>query len=119
MGLDTYASRSPRRIALTDEDREILGALELPLVEWDGDGGFRGKVYDELVGEITNISLYNEWILPEEVAEMAASFEVCNPEEVARSTKDYRFPSTADEIRALQRLFRICANRGIGFVGWW
>jgi hypothetical protein len=119
MGLDTYASRSPAEDGLTPEDIAVFDTLDLRLCEWIGDGSFRGKVYDELVLEVTGISLYQQWIPCEEVARMAAAFEACDPDAVARNTRHHRYPATADEVRALRTLLRICADRGLGFAGSW
>jgi hypothetical protein len=117
VGLDTYAERVEGD--LTQEDRSVFEALDLTLCEWIGDGSFRGKVYDEVVSAVTGVSLYREWISPEEVAKMAAAFQSCDPEAVARATKDDRYPATPDEVRALGELLRICAGRGLGLAGSW
>ena len=118
MGLDTYPSRQPGDIILTLEDVAALTEVDLPLCEFGPRGGFRGKVYADLVEHVTTgLSLYREWIPPEEVAEMAAAFEACDPEAVAQASQADYYPATADEVRALRRLFRICANRGLGLYG--
>jgi len=119
MGLDTYASHSPDGDGLTPEDMAVFDALDLRLCEWIGDGSFRGKVYDELVLEVAGVSLYQEWIPWEDVVLMAEAFEACDPEAAARSTRSHRYPASADEVRALRTLFRICADRGLGFSGSW
>ncbi|HJW75398.1 MAG TPA: hypothetical protein VJ787_06980, partial [Thermoleophilia bacterium] len=84
MGLDTYASRSRDDIVLTPEDKAVFESLDLKLCEWIGDGSFRGKVYLDVVDTVAGVCLTMEWISPEEVAEMAAAFEACDPEEVSR-----------------------------------
>ncbi len=119
MGLDTSASREPDRIVLTPEDETVFKALRLPLCEWIGDGSFRGKVYIDVVDAVAGVCLTADWITPEEVAEMAAAFEACDPEAVAQATADDRYDTSADEVRALRRLLRICADRGLGLVGSW
>jgi hypothetical protein len=119
MGLDTFASRSPDGIVLTAEDKAVFEALELTLCEWIGDGSFRGKVYIDVIDRVTGVCLTQEWIPPEEVAEMAAAFEACDPEAVAQASEDDHYPATADEVRALRYLLRLCVNRGLGLVGSW
>jgi hypothetical protein len=119
MGLDTYASRSPGDVVLTPEDEVVFEALDLHLCEWIGDGSFRGKVYLDVVDAVAGVCLTTGWITPEEVAEMAIAFEACDPEEVAQATEDDRYPATADEVRALRHLLRLCADRGLGLVGCW
>jgi len=104
---------------LTAEDLAVFGALDLPLCEWgvyDDSVSFRGKVYNMVVMEVADDTLVQEWIPPEEVAEIAKAFEACDPEAVAASAQ-YRYEVTATEIRALRTVFTLCAARGIGLVG--
>jgi hypothetical protein len=119
VGLDTYPSRTPDHTTLTPEDHAALDELDLPLCEFGPHGGFRGKVYEDLVHRVTAgaLSLYQLWIPPEEVAEMAAAFEACDPEAVAQASEADYYPATADEVRALRYLLRLCANRGLGLYG--
>jgi hypothetical protein len=69
-----------------------------------------------VVMEVADDTLVQEWIPPEEVAEIAKAFEACDPEAVAASAQ-YRYEVTATEIRALRSVFTLCAARGIGLVG--
>ena len=114
MGLDTLASRTPGRLSLTDEDERAFDGLELcGGIVSGGGGSFRGKVYDGLVLGVTGVSLYQEWIPPETVGEMAEALERCDAESVAE-------PGSAPEVvRDLARFFRICDDRGLGLIGWW
>jgi hypothetical protein len=77
-------------------------------------------VYDELVERVTGVSLYQEWIPPETVQEMAAALSRLSPEELARMWvgEDYE-EDNVREMEDLQRHFQICAKRGLGLVGWW
>ncbi len=117
MGLDTYASRSPDDVVLTPEDEAVFEALDLNLCEWVGDGSFRGKVYISVIDAVAGVCLSMGWIPPREVAEMAAAFEACDPETVSQATSDDHYPATADEVRALRYLLRLCADRGLGLLG--
>ncbi len=117
MGLDTYPSRSAHEIALTLEDELSLAALDLRLCEWLGYGAFRGKVYLDVVDRVAAVCLTQDWIAPEEVAEMAAAFEACDVEEVVRASARDHYPVTGEEVRSLSRLFRTCADLGLGLIG--
>ncbi len=119
MGLDIYLSRTAWDVTLTSEDRAALDGLRLPLCEWSGRGSFRGKVYLDVVDEVAGLNLGEEWTPPEEVARMAAAFEACDPDEVARASDGAHYAVSADDARALRHLFRLCADRGIGLVGSW
>jgi hypothetical protein len=123
MGLDTYASRSPGDIKLTAEDRLAFeqAAIELCGGIMSGDGGssFRGKVYLDAVDRVADASLGAEWIPPEEVRDIAAAFERCDPARVVADSKDDRYPVSEVEVRELRRFFRLCAERGLGLIGWW
>lgn len=117
MGLDTYPSRVRDDISLTPDDEDVLGELELSLCEWGRRGSFRGKVYIDLVQRVTGATLMEEWIPPEEVVRMAEVFEACDPEAVSQACRDDYYPVSTAEVRALRKLLRICANRGLGLVG--
>jgi hypothetical protein len=118
MGLDVSASRCPDDVALTREDRAVFASLDLPLCEWIGDGSFRGKVYIGIVAEVAGVCLHEGWMPPEEVREIAAAFESCDPEKVSERSLSSRYLNTADEVRALTKLFKVCADRRLGLIGW-
>jgi hypothetical protein len=120
MGLDTYAAPLPDA-ELGEEDRKAFVAADLQLCGgiWSGDpGSFRGKVYAAVVERVAGVSLYDEWIPPGTVREMARAFAACDPEAVAREMAGEVGATTSAEIRALGRFLRICADRGLGLVGW-
>jgi len=119
MGLDTFASRSPGDVVLSPEDQAVFAALDLPLCEWIGTGSFRGKLYDLAVLEVTGSTLYQEWISPEEVAQMAAALEACPPERAPELGSYGSRRLTTAEAQALRDFFRVCADRGLGLLGWW
>jgi hypothetical protein len=116
VGLDTFASTAPGEPKLTAEDERAFEEAGLELcggIYSGGGGSFRGKVYAELVQEVTGVSLYERWLPPEAVREMAAALEECDPEAVAESG----IPPGV--VADLARFFRICADRDLGLVGWW
>jgi hypothetical protein len=121
MGLDTYAARS-REGDLTDQDTQAFEAADLQLCGgiWSGGGpSFRGKVYSDVVERVSGVSLYEEWIPPETVREMADAFARCDPEAVAREMTGEVHAPTAGEVATLGAFFRLCADRGLGLTGWW
>jgi hypothetical protein len=123
MGLDSYASRSPGDIELTvgDEQAFMVAGIELCGGLQSGDGGssFRGKVYLDVVDRVADATLMAEWIPPEEVREIAAAFERCDPARVAEESEGDHYPATESEVVNLTRFFSLCAERGLGLVGWW
>lgn len=118
MGLDTFASRSRGDVALTPEDERAFedARIELCGGMYSGEGGsFRGKMYASVVLDVADVSLFQEWIPPEVVGEMAAAFDRCDPERVAAEERDV----TPAEILELRRFLHLCADRGLGLIGWW
>ena len=121
MGLDTFASRSPDDIELTEEDLQAFQAANISLCGGifsgdGGDGSFRGKVYAMIILEITEESLYQEWIPPETVCKMhrrLAAYE-------SSMTKDDQETDVTDiEILNLCKFFQVCCERGLGLINWW
>ena len=79
MGLDTFAARTPQDEELGEKDsRAFAGIVLCGGMHSGSDGCFRGKVYDSLIEGVTGVSLYQEWITPEVVREMAAALEACD-----------------------------------------
>lgn len=123
MGLDTYASRSPDEVELTAEDRQAFeqAAIELCGGFWSGFGdhaSFRGKVYVAVVDRVAGASLLAEWIPPEEVRAIAAAFELCDPMHVVEASQGDHYPVTGFEVGELRRFFHLCAELGLGLIGW-
>ena len=120
MGLDTYAARSAKG-DLPDEDELVFDRADLQLCGGlhSGSGGsFRGKVYADIVKHVTGVSLYEEWIPPDTVREMAQAFDLCDPEAVQSEIAGSAYAISPYEVHELQRFFRICADRGLGLVSW-
>ena len=118
MGLDTFPSRAGDRVTLTPRTtppwRRSTCRCASGLAP-----ALRGKVYLSIVYAVAGMSLCEDWIPPQDVARLAAAFEACDPEAAADASKDDHYPVTAREVRALRDLFRLCADRGIGLLGWW
>jgi len=116
VGLDNYASTSPD-LDLTDEDRKAFEAANIHLGQ--GDGGFRGKLYQELILNVTGVSLYQDWIPPEVVRGMCEALERCDPEEVTKDMKVYKDSNSPFAVGELRKFFRVCVERNLGLVSSW
>jgi len=123
MGLDVYVVRSPD-VGLTEEDEHAFDEAGIELcggISSGGGGSFRGKVYDTLIPDLTGVSLYQTWIPPETVKQMAEALRRVDPQEFERviakkySWEDY----SAHTIVHLCKFFDICAERGLGLAGDW
>ncbi len=124
MGLDSFASREPDDLVLTEDDEKTFEGTGIELcggILSGDDSSFRGKVCSTLVEEVTNESLYNERLPPETVKKMAETLSKHTPAELAGinlSVNAYD-DRTEKEMAGLQKFFRVCAERGLGIIGWW
>lgn len=123
MGLDNFASRARDDVVLTEADEEAFVSADLRLAggifSCDG-GSFRGKLYWDVVYEATGESLLDEWLPPATVVAMADALSRHTPAELVDlhdETGAIR-PTTEDQMVDLQRFFAICAERGLGIIGW-
>ena len=119
MGLDTFAAHTPEDIELTEEDLQAFEEANIALCggifsSGGNDGSFRGKVYAEMILEVTGQSLYAEWIPPETVKEMYDTLMAVDPEEAA----DWGYRNTTQEVLELRKFFKVSVERGLGLVGW-
>jgi hypothetical protein len=122
MGLDNYPARDPEgTLSWADEAAFRKAGIRLyGGLFSDGEVSFRGKVYNELIEEVTGVSLYQKWIPPETVREMAAALSARSPEELAQMLIGENYTEEhVREMENLQRYFQICAERGLGLIGWW
>jgi hypothetical protein len=122
MGLDNFVSRLSDRVVLTPEDQLAIAEAGIALcggMYSDGEMSFRGKIYDDFVLEVTEESLYQEWLPPGTVAEMADKLAACDPDTIGEQLDlGERSTPSPSEIRDLQKLFRLCADRGLGIIAW-
>jgi hypothetical protein len=123
MGLDTYASRSPGDIELTAEDEQAFAKAAIQLCGGLHSGlgdptSFRGKVYVAVVDRVAGASLLEEWLPPLEVRDMAAAFARCDPARVVEESVSDAYPVSGFEVVELRRFFSLCAERGLGLIGW-
>jgi len=122
MGLDNIISRTPEETTLGPEDARALNESGISLCGGmfsDGVTSFRGKIYELFVAGVTGESLFEEWLPPATVAEMSDKLAACDPDTVGEQLDlDADFVPSPGEIRDLQKLFRICADRGLGITAW-
>ena len=122
MGLDNFVSRAPGEVVLTPEDECAFAESGVTLCggfHSDGVTSFRGKVYELFVAAVTGASLYEEWLPPETVAEMADRLDAFDPDTDRERLDLYSdFVPSPDEIRRLQKFFRVCADRRLGIIAW-
>lgn len=141
MGLDTFAvmpipsgyclNKCDRRlICLTEgyvEKVELDYCIHLVKPEWfgginliggmmsgNGDNSFRGKVYNDLIEEITGQSLYEEYIPPETVSEMADRLSEINSKGFEKYDKNLDF----EDIEDLIKFFGVCKEKELGLYNW-
>jgi len=142
MGLDTYAARIPVDFVGADPlagdieadfgctwlDRCLLARAQARR-ERLNDGHclfegnyFRGKLYVDLVGFVTGVSLYQAWIPPETVKKMAEAFGRREPEAIIRGFRRSRrqlYEHNSTEVADLREFLRTCARLRLGLVGSW
>ena len=134
MGLDTYAYNPKGEI--DKEKFSHITHLVGGMFSGNGEGSFRGKVYDRLVEEVTGESLYQAEIEPEVVKEMYRELKHYKPkryvemeEEVFDANKrkmikrkviaDDEYGIKKKELKDLIEFFRVCAENKYGLRGWW
>jgi hypothetical protein len=116
MGLDSYAARAPNG-DLTAEDITAFEEADVQLGQ--GTAGFRGKLYDELIYNVTGVSVYQGWLPPEVVRQMWVALERCDPEEVTKEIEAYKESITPFDVAELRKFFRVCAEHNLGIRGSW
>lgn len=109
MGLDNFW-------VLPEGKEEISFSPELHLCggmfSGHGQGSFRGKVYDEIVSEITGVSLYTDEIDNQTIQEMA--------DKLVKTKYDRQlFDCTEEEFRDLRVMFSVYADAGASLKSWY
>ena len=127
MGLDVYAVHAPG-LGLTEQDARAFedAGIELCSGIFSGiysgiAGSFRGKVYDTLILDLTGVSLYQAWIPPATVKQMAEVFRRIDPQEFEKELAgNYSWEEySADTIVNLRKFFDVCARCDLGLSGNW
>ena len=133
MGLDTFAGRYPRLVVDDDEEfgcrPEDLAAFRRAERRCErrwggclfGENYLRGKLFDQLVRQVTGQTLYREWIDPDTVGRMAAAFDRSDPHAViaAVEREGAVYEHGPEVVLQLREFLRVCADRGLGLVGSW
>ena len=86
-----------------------------------GDSSFRGKVYNDFVVRVTDVSLYEDRTGPDTVIKMAdsiAKWISANPGKHFQN-QEYDWPIEHSEIIDLERVFRIHGEAGFSLVSWY
>jgi hypothetical protein len=130
VGLDTFVGRDREADEFGCTKRDLWALRRLQRKRERANGGhclfhrgyFRGKLYVDLVQHLTGVDLYETWIAPETVEDVAEAFERLDPEETIRDFRAQGRPiydHTAEDVADLAALFELCAVRGLGLVGSW
>lgn len=120
MGLDNFVARGPDE-ELTQEDVEAFKKTDVRLCGGILSGpadSFRGKVYSDLIADITGESLYQKWIPPERVKKMYEALVNYDhqKDEGKIDPGDLRFDEST--LINLRKFFKVCAERNLGLAGW-
>lgn len=117
MGLDTYSSKPDVNYG----EINLCGGM----MSANGQGSFRGKVYNEFVESITDESLYQEEISNKVVRRMAYKLTKYIEDNTAKTHKDngwltaYTWEITWEEAKNLAKWFRVTAGNNANVKGWW
>ena len=82
---------------------------------------FRGKVYDGLIGEVTNgdFTLYEGEQGNDVVLSIAEALEEALKAEPDRQDWKVEYDTTRQEVEDLAKAFRAYGDAGYGIAGWW
>ena len=119
MGLDNLIyQRTPVK---DDRLTEVLKPLTFGFMT-DDSCSFRGKVYENLFGEITPYSLYNTSEMDtqdmDECVRMLTDFIEEN-KKVPKAKFNYHYGVTLEEVTALRDVFKLCSKEGWLIIEWW
>jgi hypothetical protein len=104
MGLDSFW-RHPDGKEVKDPEFDPPLQLCGGMFSANGQGSFRGKVYNDLIQSETGVSLYQELIPNSTVQKMAAKLALMETED--------------EEATDLVRMFLAYGSAGFDLLGWW
>lgn len=119
MGLDTYSSKQD-----LDVYKDITGLCG-GILSGNGQGSFRGKVYDNFILRVTEESLYQERIPNVTVRKMARKLTDYVKNNTKKSHDEQQLEAedswdvTWKEAKILAEWFRITAGYDADVEGWW
>jgi hypothetical protein len=120
---DIFVSRVEGEWSFTKEDLQAFLDAKINLGHWvciEDQISFSGRIYDDLLFQITGQSLFSSWTPPTRVKEIYNMFMRCDPEEEIRKYKyndNDRFKFSVENIWELRKFFRVCAERDLGLIG--
>ena len=108
MGLDNYwVKPGEQDVCQLGTEHHVCGGM----FSGNGNGSFRGKVYDRLVEDITDVSLYTDRISNEQVREMA--------KKLAETQFDPKWDIEEVEWNGLVAMFQEYSEAGCDLVAWY
>ena len=123
MSWDIFVSRVEAEWSFTKEDLQAFHNADINLGYWvciEGQISFSGRIYSDLLFQISGYLFFSSWTPPTKVKIINNSLMACDPEEEIRDYKlnyDDRFNFSVEDILELQRFFRVCAERDLGLIG--
>lgn len=112
MGLDNYWKKNESDNGVIDGDFKICGGI----CSGNGNDSFRGKVYNNIVSEITGVSLYDEKIPNDIICQMNEKIQNCDYE-TAQSFASYEL--SKDEWADFQKMWDSHTKAGHYLISWW
>lgn len=112
MGLDNYWKKNVNDEGLVKGEFKVCGGI----CSGNGNDSFRGKVYNNIVEEITGVSLYEEKISKDVIWEMNEKIQKCD-HETAKSYAVYELRE--DEWADFQKMWDAHTKAGHYLVSWW
>jgi hypothetical protein len=130
MGLDTYAAYGKDHHKFNNDPEasnlvpdELFPNNKLCGGMFSGGGNsFRGKVYANWVDFCTGVSLYEEEIPADVVAEMYEDmYRLTNPDNFAQFCDEgfNTYGNSFEEVQDLLKWFEVVKDEGATIVGWW
>ena len=112
MGLDNYWKDQHGKEGYVEGYFRVVGGL----CSGNGNDSFRGKVYNEIVHELTGESLYQDKISSETVKEMNEAIQECEFERMRKLTC---WEIEENEWTDFKRMWQAHSNAHHHLVSWW
>ena len=112
MGLDNFWRKDEDTEGYVDIDGGVCGGL----LSGNGDSSFRGKVYNNIVVNVTGVSLYEDRIEPETIKTMNEAIQACD-HETARQYATYELGE--EEWDNFKKMWNAHTKAGHYLVSWY
>ena len=109
MGLDNFWVQTAQAAIVLDPPLDLCGGI----MSAHGSTSFRGKVYERYIMNISGVSLYQDLMGRDDVAEIADALHEDHEMEIAK-----RF-NLEDDYEDLVRMFVFAKDNGLQLKGWW